>query len=59
MLRGAKNVNVRCIVFYCKARPQSLAKKLLVDDKITTYVQQILLLSVKRKVSDRKTLPVW
>ena len=46
MLRGAKNVNVRCIVFYCKAR-QSLAKKLLVDDKITTYVKQIRLLGVK------------
>ena len=47
MLRGAKNVNVRFIVFYCKARPQSLAKKLLVDDKITTYVKQIRLLGVK------------
>ena len=47
MLRGAKNVNVRCIVFYCKARPQNLAKKLLVDDKITTYVKQIRLLVVK------------
>ena len=43
---GGGVVNVRCIVFYCKAR-QSLAKKLLVHDKITTYVKQLRLLGVR------------
>ena len=45
VLKEAKNVNVSCNVFYCKAR-QSLAKKFLVDDKITAYVKQIRLLGV-------------
>ena len=34
-----------------------VAKKLLVNDKMTTYIKQICLLGVICKVSNRKTLP--